>query len=114
MHELGIVFHVMDRIEELGKEQQLKKVESVTLQVGEVSGVVFDYFSDCWDWAVKKSELLKGSKLLCEEIHAVTVCNTCGKTYDTVTYGKECPFCHSPDTVLVTGNEILIKEILAE
>ena len=114
MHELGIVFHVMDQIEALGKEQQLKKVESVTLEIGEVSGVVFDYFDDCWKWAVKKSELLAGSELKCEVIHAVTICNDCGKTYDTVTYGKQCPHCHSPNTVLVTGNEVMIKEITAE
>lgn len=113
MHELGIVFHVIKRLEELGKEQNLKSVSSVTLELGEVSGVLPDYLYDGWKWAVKKSELLKDAVLKVEQTEAVTVCNSCNKTYQTVKYGIECPFCKSKDTVLVTGNEMNIKEIEA-
>ena len=48
MHELGIVFHIIDTIEEIAKEQNLKKVASVTLEVGEVSTVIPSYLEDCW------------------------------------------------------------------
>ena len=30
-------------------------------------------------------------------VPAVTVCNTCGKTYGTVEHGRICPYCHSED-----------------
>ena len=30
-----------------------------------------------------------------------------------MTYGKECPYCHSGSTFLITGNEYVIKEIEA-
>ena len=113
MHELGLAFHVMDTVEEIAKEQELKKVGSVTLEIGQVSGVIFDYLSDVWDWAAAKKELFAGSRLKCEEIHAITYCRNCGKTYDTVPQGRECPYFHSPETELVTGNEFLIKEIEA-
>lgn len=36
------------------------------------------------------------------------------KTYDTIQYGRECPYCKSEHTVLLQGNECLIKEIEAE
>lgn len=48
MHELGIVFHIIDTIEDVAKEQNLLKVHSVTLSVGEVSTVVPSYLEDCW------------------------------------------------------------------
>ena len=48
MHELGVVFHVIESVENIGKENQLTKVASVTLEVGEVSGVVPSYLTDCW------------------------------------------------------------------
>ncbi len=63
MHELGIVFHIIKSVEDIGKQNELTKVSSVTLEIGEVSGVVPAYLTDCWKWAAEKSELLKGSKL---------------------------------------------------
>ena len=113
MHELGIVFHVIKQVEELGKEQGLSHVESVTLELGEVSGVIPDYLQDCWKWAVNKSELMKGSVLLAETIPAVTFCEDCGETYPTVAHGKICPYCSSPRTYLLRGNELELKEISA-
>ena len=40
MHELGIVFHIIDRVERVGRENGLEKVSAVVLELGEVSGVV--------------------------------------------------------------------------
>ena len=40
MHELGIVFHVIRAVENIGREQGLTDVASVTLELGQVSGVV--------------------------------------------------------------------------
>ena len=111
MHEMGIVFHVMDMVEDVAEENELSKVTSVTLQLGEVSGVIFSYMADLWEWCAAKRPLFAGSVLKSEEIHAVTICNACGKTYDTVPQGRICPYCGSEDTVLVTGNEVLIKEV---
>lgn len=51
--------------------------------------------------------------MLIETLPAVTLCESCGKTYPTVTYAKVCPFCGSEKTHLETGNEINIKEIEA-
>jgi len=113
MHELGIVFHIIKSVEEIGAQNELKKVASVTLEIGEVSGIVPEYLTDCWKWAVKKSELLDGSELRVEQIDAVTYCEGCGKTYPTVQYAKICPHCGSDKTYLVTGSEVNIKEIEA-
>lgn len=113
MHELGIVFHIIDSIEKVGKENQLSVVSNVTLEIGEVSGVLDSYLKDCWRWAADKSDLLRGSELIIEQIPAVTICEDCGKTYGTVEHGKICPYCSSEHTYLVTGNECNIKEIEA-
>ena len=88
MHELGIVFHIIDTIEEIAKEQNLEKVASVTLEVGEVSTVIVDYLTDCSDWACKKSDLMRGSELRHEIIKGVTYCEDCGKTYESVKYAQ--------------------------
>lgn len=114
MHELGIVFSILDRLEDVAKENNLSHIRRVTLELGEVSTVIPEYVTPCFDWAVKKRPLFGDTSLEIETIHAVTVCNNCHKTYDTVPNGITCPFCGSRETELVTGNEINIKEIEAE
>ena len=114
MHELGVVFHVIKKIEEVAKENNITEINSVTLEIGEVSTVIEDYLRKCWKWSVeKKSELLKNTELIVEKIPAVTFCEECEKTYPTVKYGRECPYCHGPHTYLLEGNECNIKEIEA-
>ena len=113
MHELGVVFHVIESVENIGKENQLTKVPSVTLEVGEVSGVVPSYLTDCWKWAVERSDFMKGAALHFEKIPAVTFCEDCKEEYPTVKHGKTCPRCGSGNTYLLRGNEFVIKEIEA-
>lgn len=113
MHELGIVFHMIKTVERIAEENVLTSVSSVTLELGEVSGVVPHEFTSCWNWAVAQTEVLKGAELRIETIPAVTLCENCTHTYPTVPQGRICPLCGSEETVLLQGNEINLKEIEA-
>lgn len=111
---MGIVTHLAKTLDELATEQHITKYGSVTLQVGEVSGIMTDLFTDCWDYFKVKYPLLTECELKLESMPAVTMCGDCNKTYQTVKYGKECPYCHGGNTWLITGNECVIKEVEAE
>lgn len=111
MHELGIIVHVIRTVEEVGAENNLSEIKSVTCRIGEVSGVVPEYLTDCWSYACRNSELLKDSTLKIEIDPGVTICEDCGKTYATVQYAKVCPYCKSEATHLLSGNGFSIKEI---
>ena len=95
MHELGTVFYVIREVEQVVEENHLTKVASVTLEIGEVSGIIPYYLTDCWQWAIQKSQYLKEAELKIETVPAVTFCEDCKQTY------------------LVSGNEYNIKEIEA-
>ncbi len=111
MHELGVVFYVIRDVKKVAEENRAEHVESVTLEIGEVTGVVHDLLRDCWKWAAKKEPLLDGAELIIEEIPAVTHCESCGEDYETVKYAKICPHCGSDSTYLIQGREFNIKEI---
>lgn len=112
MHELGIVFRVIKIAEETARENGLHEISTVTLEIGEVSGVIESYLQNCWRWSIeKKSEMMKGCRLIVETIPAVTYCESCQSVYETVKFGKTCPLCHSEKTYLLRGNEFNIKEI---
>ena len=114
MHELGIVFHIIKTIEDVAEEQNLTKVSKVVLEVGEVSTVIAELLESCWDWSCKRSTLMEGCVLEHVVIPAVTYCEDCGKTYETVKYAKVCPYCRSEHTYLKEGNEVRIREIEAQ
>ena len=114
MHELSIVKHVIKTLREVAEENNVKRIGSVTLEVGEVSGVVIEQLTDCWNYFREKDELVKGAPLIVETIGAVTFCTACERAYETVRFGRTCPYCGSGETYLLTGNEFSIKEIEAE
>ena len=114
MHELGVVFYVVRDVKAVAEENDVKKVTAVTLQIGEVSGIIHDYLIDCWNWARKKEPVMETAELRIQQIDAVTYCEDCKQEYATVEHAKICPHCGSEHTYLLTGNEFLIKEIEVE
>lgn len=115
MHELGIVFHIIKEVDKIAEEHQVGKVTKVTLEIGEVSGIVPSYRKDCWSWAVdNRSKHRKGCSLDLEIVKAISYCNSCKKTYPTTLTGRKCPNCGSQDTYLVSGNGASIKNIEVE
>ena len=114
MHEMGIILHLAKSLEETAEQEKIKKITRVTLEVGEVSGIMTDYFTDCWDYFKKRHPVLDTAELELLTIPAVTFCGSCEKTYPTVQYGRTCPNCGSGETWLIQGNECIIKEIEVE
>ena len=111
MHELGIVYHIIRDVENVARANGVRHVSSVTLLLGEVSGVVPDLLLDAWRWAADKKPITQGAELIVEPVEAVTHCETCGCDYATVEHGKTCPHCGSGETYLLQGREVMIKQI---
>ncbi len=111
MHELGVTFYVLKDVKKVALENAVDKIDFVTLEIGEVSGVIHEQLIDCWNWARKKEEVTKEASLNIETLPAVTFCEDCRQEYPTVEYGKICPYCKSENTYLLRGNEFNIKEI---
>ncbi len=111
MHELGVVFHVIDSLKKVAAENAVERITAVTLQLGEVSAVIPSYLTDCWKWAAAKEPLVAGAELAIEPIKAISWCDDCKKQYGTVEHGRSCPYCGGGNTWLLQGNEFMIKEI---
>ena len=77
MHEMGIVTHLAKTLDELAEEQHITKIGSVTLQVGEVSGIMTELFIDAWNYFKVRHPVLAESELRLETTPAVTYCEAC-------------------------------------
>ncbi len=112
MHELGIVFQIIKQVDEIAEQNSVKEVKKVTLEIGEVSGVIPKYLEDCWKWAVdNRSKHMKDCALNIINLKATSYCEGCKEMFDTSPNGKICPKCGKQHTYLVTGNEVSIKDI---
>ena len=64
MHELGVVFYVVKDVKQVAEENAVEKIASVTLQIGEVTGIIHEYLVDCWNWARKKEPVMEEAELV--------------------------------------------------
>lgn len=111
MHELGIVMQVIDQVEKVAASSDVTKVLKLNMEVGEVSSVVPALFTDCFEWAKKKTKYMQETQLEIILLEGISYCQDCKQTYRTTDYAKQCPHCGSFHTYLVTGNEINIRDI---
>lgn len=112
MHELSVVLEVFSLVEEIMTEQDLKSVSSVTIEIGELSGILPDYFKECWNVA-RIGGVFDNTELNLEFIPAVAKC-TCGEEYEMQKNSRICPRCHKTDYEIINGREFMVKQITAK
>lgn len=113
MHELGIVIDIVKQVEEYKKENNIKKITAIVLQIGELSGVVPSYISDVYPLAIELSTL-SDMKLIIEETPGIGKCKKCGLAFNLVHNDNKCPLCDHDEWEIITGTELLIKELHTE
>jgi len=112
MHELSIVASMVDTVEKIMEEQKLTVVDTIVLQIGELSGIVPEFVEQCFPMATYRSPL-KDAKLKLEMVPGNGKCQLCKGVYHVGDNRGVCPFCGSVYYDVVSGSEFVIKELLA-
>ena len=111
MHELSIMFHIVEKVIGIAGENGLSQVDTIVLEVGALSSVVPKYLHDCFPAAVDGT-MLENTKLKIDEIPAIGSCENCATDYDVIKNRKVCPNCGATRYELLGGTEFNIKEII--
>ncbi|QVK18199.1 hydrogenase maturation nickel metallochaperone HypA [Mycoplasmatota bacterium] len=112
MHELGVVIEVVKNVEIFAKKNDIKKIDTLVLQIGEFSSMVPRYVEACYPAAVEGT-LLQETKLKIEILPGNAICRKCNKVFNLIEYKNKCPKCESDEWELLCGKEFMIKEIIA-
>lgn len=112
LHELSVVFEVVKTVEKIAIEQQLTKIDTLILQIGELSSMIPRYIEQCYPAAVDGT-LLKDTKLKIEIMPGNGICKECHKVFNIIENESTCPVCGSESWELLCGKEFMIKEIIA-
>ena len=111
MHELGIMFNVVKSVEKIATENGATKIDTLVLQIGELSPVVPEYIVACFP-AASDGTMLQDTKLKIETIPGNGKCKDCGKVFNFIKSKTACPYCGGSEWELLSGKEFNIKEIM--
>ena len=113
MHELSIVASLFEIMEEKAQEKRSKKIISVKLQVGKLSGVVPEFLITAFDM-YKKDTIAHDAELEIEDVPLTIQCKTCKKSMTLDNFVFICIHCGSQDLKTLTGTELLLEKMELE
>jgi len=112
LHELGVVIDIIKTVEDFANKNGVTKIDTLVLQIGELSSMIPKYIEACYPAAVDGT-LLQETKLKIEILPGNAICKTCNKVFNLIQNNNKCPNCASKDWEILCGKEFMIKEIIA-
>jgi hydrogenase nickel incorporation protein HypA/HybF len=111
LHELGVIIEVVNQVEIFAQENDVVKIETLVLQIGELSSMIPQYMKKLYPAAIEGT-LLQDSTLEIEVIPGNGLCNDCKQVFNLIKEKGTCPNCRSKSFELLSGKEFMIKEIV--
>jgi len=112
LHELGIIIKVVKSVEDFARKNGVTRIETLVLQIGALASVIPRFVEECYPMAVKDT-MLEDTKLKIEVLPANARCRTCEKVFNALKHKSVCPHCNGEKLEMISGNEFMIKEIVA-
>lgn len=113
MHELSIIASLFEIMEEKAEEKGAKKIVSVKLRVGKLSGVVPEFLHTAFDM-YKKDTIANESELQIEEVPLKIECKKCGKKTVKDDFVFICTHCGSKELKTLSGTELTLEKMELE
>lgn len=113
MHEMSILSNVIDVVLKYAQENNVRKVVSVTLVVGELRDVVDELMESCFQFLCRNT-IVKDATLHMEKVPLKAQCNQCRLVFPANIKQPEtlvCPDCGSKQLHIHSGKKFLIKSI---
>ncbi|MDS0527669.1 hydrogenase maturation nickel metallochaperone HypA [Clostridium sp. SHJSY1] len=111
MHEVGIMVEVVKTVENFAKKNGVTKIQTLVLQIGELSSVVPRYIKACYPAAVDGT-MLENTELKIDVLPGNGICRECNKVFNIIEYRSKCPKCGGIHFEVLGGKEFMIKEIV--
>ena len=110
MHEMSIAMNIVDLAVETANNNNAKKINSIILELGTLSGVVRDALEFCFESACKGTKA-EGAELEIIEINGKAHCANCQLYFDTNQMVANCPECNEYIFDIQGGRELKIKSL---
>ena len=110
MHELSICQALIAQVELLAREQRAKRVLSLAVAVGPLSGVEANLLRQAYPFAAAGT-VAEGAELAIEDRPIRVHCTSCGQDSDATANRLLCAYCGDWRTELVSGDELILSRV---
>ena len=110
MHEIGIVRQIVRTVEDFAAAHDVKRVDAVVVDCGELSLVIPKYLKDIYP-ALIEGTILEHAELIVEETPGLAECDDCDEIFNVVEHKGYCPSCGSFNKTVLSGKDCTIREI---
>ena len=112
MHELGLCDALLRMVRDIAVKEELTHVEKITLEIGELSGVLPNYMADCWTAVIDGTDYAD-TALAIETVPGIARCLDCEEEFRIDLNSMRCPHCDSDKLMPISGNDMTVREIEA-
>ncbi len=113
MHELSIAQSIIDSVLAEAEKAHATKVLSISLRIGELSGVFADALSFCFGLCVKGT-IIEGAELKIEKVPIRGYCGKCDQSFLIQDSRFICDACGNLKVELTSGRELQISELVVD
>jgi len=110
MHEMSIAQSLIDVIKEEMLKHDVRTLRSVRLNIGQMSAIVPDSLSFCFEVITTGTEL-EGTRLIMDIIPLRGYCPNCNDEFEIKEYAFICPSCNSKEIETIAGQDLSIVEM---
>lgn len=110
MHEVGITQSIIEIAEQHARAQGANKINSVTVEIGALSGVIPESVEFCFE-ACARGTLLEGSRLIIQRIPGLGRCGECGAETPLEQQTYACDACGGFGLETLQGSELRVTEL---
>lgn len=115
MHEVSIVMGMMDELTRIAGENHAKKITSVRVKIGAMSGIVTDSLKFAFDAIKLEQPLMASAEISINEVPLIYKCNKCNATFEAGDiYLSACGNCSSNNLEIISGQEQHIESVEVE
>ncbi len=111
MHELSVTENLMKTAEKYALKNNAAYVTEISVEIGEVSGIVPECLQTYHSLLKDDYPLLKNSVLKTKMVPSVCRCKGCGGEYNPHETAFKCPNCGSESAEIVSGYDMVIKSV---
>ena len=110
MHEYSIAVNIVDIAVDHAQKANAKVVNDVEIEIGELSGVVYDAMETSMEMAIKGT-ILENSKINIISIPGKGKCLTCNSEFKLHNLFDPCPDCGAFCPEVLSGKELRLKSL---
>ena len=113
MHEFKIIQDIFPVIEDIAKDNHLRSISKVYLQVGALRQVVLEFLQFAFK-TLAKDTIASNAELIVELVPVTVFCPVCQKEVAIAKNIYICPQCENGSLQILTGKEVVLTAIDGE